>query len=298
MVWIYISIILLCRVVQAIFSKRASLEVKNLTMQSGYSAFYYSVSAVLGIILLAIEDKGFPLDWLTLLFSLISGVSLFLCTFCGISAMKNGTVSLNSMFGTAGMLIPIAAGMIFWNQPVSVMQWVGLAGFFVASFFLVKGSKKIYSGFSLKTALLLLVQLLSNGATMVAQQLFTTYVPDGSVTMFSFISFATAALLGYLMFVAMKLGGRAEGSAPVETGLSKILFVCGISLAVAVFVINQLATISTALISPVILFTFINGGSTVISTLVAAIMYKEKLSANIIIGVLLGVVSLIVIKSF
>ena len=38
----------------------------------------------------------------------------------------------------------------------------------------------------------------------------------------------------------------------------------------------------------VFLFTFINGGGTIISTLAAAAIYKEKLSVYSILGVIIG----------
>ena len=77
-----------------------------------------------------------------------------------------------------------------------------------------------------------------------------------------------------------------------------MLIVCGVALAVAVFIINQLATLSTKLVSPVVLFTFINGGGTIISTLVAAVLYKERISIKSALGILLGITSLVLIKLF
>lgn len=46
------------------------------------------------------------------------------------------------------------------------------------------------------------------------------------------------------------------------------------------------------------LFTFINGGGTIISTLAAAAIYKEKLSVYSILGVIIGICSMIMIKLF
>lgn len=93
--------------------------------------------------------------------------------------------------------------------------------------------------------------------------------------------------------------GKATGAAaPADFRLSKKLLVCGLALAVAVFVINQPATLSTALVSPVVLFAFINGGGTIIATVVAAVLYREKLTVSSVAGVLLGIASLVCIKLF
>ena len=92
--------------------------------------------------------------------------------------------------------------------------------------------------------------------------------------------------------------GKTEKYKGENIKLGKTLYICGIALAAAVFVINQFATTLTALLPPVFLFTFINGGGTIISTLVAAVMYKEKLSVYSILGVIIGIGSMIMIKMF
>ena len=297
MATIYISIILLFRVVQAIFNKRSSNQVKSIPMLVGYTSFKMAISAFLALFLIIVSGNGFKIDFLTFLIGTFSGVTLFLATFFSIYSMKSGTVSLSSMFGTAGMLVPLFAGIFLFNQPIRAMQWVGVAIFFVSAFLLAKSSKQTYSNFSFKTIFLLIGSMLANGGTMLAQQFFTAYVPDGDVSVFSFISFGVLALLGAIVFIILYFKNK-NCKSPTEIKLSKSLVICGIALAIAVFVINQLATISTALVAPVILFTFINGGGTVISTVVAALMYKEKLSLYTVLGVIIGIVSLIIIKIF
>ena len=297
MATLYISIILFFRVVQAVFSKRSSIEIKNIPMLIKYTSFKNVISTVFCIGVLIASGNGFRCDGLTFLIAFISGISLFLCSFFGIYALKSGTVALSSMFATAGMLIPILSGLLFFDRPVHTMQWVGLCIFFVSAWLLIQSSKKIYSGFSLKTLLILLASLFFNGATMLAQQMFTVYVPNGDVSVFSLISFSVPAVLGSLIVLAIKFRTK-ETDTDTDTHLSKILVFCGTALAIAVFFINQFATLATALVPPIILFTIINGGETIMATLVASVLYKEKLSVRSTFGVILGVISFIIIKSF
>lgn len=297
MATIYIAIILLCRVVQALFSKRSSNEIKNIPMLVCYTSFQKSISAILGVIMILITGAGFKIDLLTLIIAVFSGLALFFSSFCGIYAMKSGTVSLNSMFATAGMIVPIVAGVFLFGKPISLMQCAGVLLFFTAAWLLIGSSKKIYTNYSFKTFLLLTGNMLASGSTMLAQQLFTHYVPDGEVSVFSFLSFGTVAVLGGAAYLFMKKNkvDADKGDSPI---LPKILIICGVFLAIAVFIINQLATILTAFVPPVILFTFINGGGTIISTIVAALIYNETLSKRSAAGVLLGIASLVIIKMF
>lgn len=295
MAGISIFVILLCRVVQAFFNKLSSNEIKNLPMMVSYNAFQNTVSAVLGLVLILIAWQGFKVDVLTVVIAAFFGLALFFATFCSIYAMKSGTVGLTSMFGTAGMIIPIIAGVFLFDTAVAPMQLAGLALFFLSAWLLIGSSRKIYSNFNFKTLLLLIGALVANGGTMLAQQMFTAYVPEGDVSVFSFLSFGIIAVLSAVFGRILLVTGSVKKE---EAKLSKSLIVCGVALAAAVFVINQLATISTQLVSPVILFTFINGGGTIISTLVAAVVYKEKISKRTALGIIVGIASLVIIKLF
>lgn len=297
---IYILIILIFRVVQAIFNKQSSNEVGNFRTLMVYVTYKMSISALLGLVLILVAGNGLKIDGLTVLIATFSGAMLFASTACSIFCMKSGTVSLNSMFGTAGMLIPMFAGVFLFDQPIRPLQWVAVGIFFVSAWLLVQNSKQTYAAFGFKTVLLLAGTLISNGCTMLAQQLFTQYVPQGDVSAFSFVSFGVMALFGAIVsFVMLARQKLTQPNGDIgDFRLSKKLLLCGVGLAVAVFVINQLATLSTALVSPVILFAFINGGGTIIATVVAAILYKEKLSVTSTVGVLLGIASLVMIKLF
>ena len=188
MIYVYLFSILAARVVQAVFSKLSSNEANNIVLTVKYTAYQYSVSAALGLILLLADMSNLKIDLPTLGIALLSGVSLFFSTFFSIYGMKSGTVSLVSMFGTAGLLVPIIAGGFLFGQPVSILQGVGTAIFFVSAWLLIKNSKNTYNGFSLKTLLLLIGAMLANGLTMLAQQMYTYYVPNGSISLFSFLS--------------------------------------------------------------------------------------------------------------
>lgn len=295
MIYIYLFSILIARVIQAIFSKLSSKETENIVQTVKYTAYQYTVSALLGLVLLLTDISGIKIDLPTIAIALLSGISLFFSTFFTIYGMKSGTVSLVSMFSTAGLLVPIIAGAFMFKQPVSLVQWVGIVLFFLSAWLLIKSSENTYNGFNFKTFLLLIGAMLSNGLTMLAQQMYTHYIPGGNISLFSFLSFGAVTIFGVPTALAM---GRSEKNADLDKNLSKTLYICGFALAVAVFVINQFATSLTALLPPVFLFTFINGGGTIISTLVAAVMYKEKLSLYSILGVIIGLSSMIIIKLF
>lgn len=290
---LYISIILMCRVVQHICGKNTSNSITGISCFIQYCSYSNILSAILGLLLILVVKNGFNCNLSTFLISCFSGIMLAASSGFSLAAMKSGTVALTSLFGTAGILVPCIAGIFLFGQPMSWGQWGGIALFFVAAYLLIGSSAKIYSGFPLKTFLFLVGAMLSNGFTMLAQQMFTFYVPNGEVSVFSFLSFG---VVGVLLLILACI--RTKGEQKVQYKLSPKLLVLGAVSSVAVFIINQLATLSTSLVPPAILFGFINGGSTIIAAIVAAVCFREKLTLRTIFGIAIGVISLIIIKVF
>lgn len=78
--------------------------------------------------------------------------------------------------------------------------------------------------------------------------------------------------------------------------LSKILLICGLALAFAIFIINMLVTELGKSVDSAILFSVSNAISIIITILVGAIYYKEKITLKNIVGILLCVGALGIIN--
>lgn len=278
---------------QHLFNKRTSIMVQGVGETLRFSGTRQCISAVLALGLILIGGSGIKINSTTILLSVLSGLMLTASTSCSLYAMKTGMVSLVSLFGTAGMIIPCLAGVFMFDTPIAPMQWLGFGLFMVASYLMIMGSKATVKGFSIKTFVMLIAVMVAEGFTMLSQQMFTQYVPDGNVSVFSFLSFG---ILGISTLVLLPVVNK--NSQTKMRPMPKSLVIYGVILATAVLIINQLATLATALVPPVILFTFINGGSTVIAAIVAAVVYKEKLTVRSSAGIILGILSFVIIKAF
>lgn len=291
---LYISIILGCRVVQHLCTKKSSSQVNTMSCFWKYGAFRHLLSGLLGLTVLLIGKSQIQFEFRTLVISVFSGIMLAASTGLNLVALKEGTVALASLFGTAGILVPCLAGIFLFGEPMTGGQWTGIFLFFAAAYFLISSSNRIYHGFSVKTFFVLIGVMLSEGLTMLSQQMFAFYVPDGDVSVFSFLSFGTVG--GVMLLISLISGRKKEDRREPE--LTSNLLIMGALLSAAVFVINQLATMAAGIVSPVVLFTFINGGSTIIGAVVAAIFFKEKVTLRSTAGIVLGVLALIIIKVF
>lgn len=303
------------RVIQKVCGKKVSNEVVGKTFFH-YGGYYNLMSALFSLITLAIVGfNGF--NFPTVLCAL--GTALFMAVelFAGIEAIKGCTLIVSQMFGVGALFIPCLVGIFLFDEPMSVWQWLGLLLFMVAMYFLVAPSTKKSQNepvkkMSLKTIAYLIVCLLTGGGTMVVQKVFAVLVPNGNVAMYSFLMFALNALILYsCYFVGVflqrtkrvrevdKTVTENRTETPACAGwqrLSKLLLICGLLLAFAVFVINMLVTEIGKTVPSAILFSVSYAISIIITILVGSIYYKEKISWKNVIGIVLSVGALAIIN--
>ena len=325
MVVLYISIIMIMRVVQSVLGKKtADFLPRNASAYLKYNSYYQAIAGVIACVVMVVAilcGSKVPQLGNTILYASISGIALGVSCILSIYLLCITSMALASIFATAGLLVPTVASIFLYDEAMMWYQWIAVVIFIIGSYLMIGNAKKIYNKFTLKTLLLLILHFAVNGITMLMQKIFGMQVDGGNTSLFSFATFASGAAvaiagLGVLSIVTqsikkkspVKQSVQAQCNEAIEerfrfivtdkttTRLPRVIYIYGAALAVAVFLINQFATMSTPLISSVVLFTLINGGATVISALVGAIVFREKLSISGIVGLVLGIGALILVQ--
>lgn len=299
------TVVAAMRVVQKVSAKKVSKEVQG-RIFFRYGGYYNLLSALFALITLFIVGfDGFNMP--TILCAFATAICLALELFASIEGLKLTTLVVNQMFSVGALIIPCIVGIFFFNEPMTIWQWVGIGLFVIAMYFMVSGTEqsqtKKSEKISLKTIMLLLLTLVAGGGTMVAQKAFAVVVPNGSVAVYSFLMFALNAIILYvgygISFLAKNNRGQTIETTAEEkrrVAMPKGLLVCGLVLAFAVFVINMLVTELGKYISSAILFSVSYAIGIVITILVGAIFYKEKITIRNIIGIVLCVGALTLIN--
>lgn len=292
--YIFLIIILLLRVPQNFSSKKTSGLVTNSQSYFLYGTYSYTLAGLIAFVMLLFDGmSGFSLPAVGI--SALGAVSLAVSLFCSIEALKSGVMVLAAMAGSAGLLLPCIAGIFMFNEPMKPMQFIGIALLIFSGWLLIGYSKEQTGSFTPRTLLLLIGSMLSNGSVMLAQKMFSKYLPDTSVSIFSFLTFG---LIGIGMFIGLvpsllSQSGRAEIAA-----VPKPVFLYGTISSIILLAINQLATLAGRNVPSAIMFPINDGGATIITAITAAIFFKEKLTVRSVCGLILGIGSLIVINLF
>ena len=307
---VFFVIIALMRVLQKFCSKQVSNEATGNTMFH-YGGYYQLLAALFSLITLVIVGfYGF--DFLTVVCALATALCIAVELFASIIALRGCTLVVSQMISVGALVIPCIYGALFLNEPMSVWDWVGLAIFFGSIYFLVappKTAKKREKGdkISIKTIVALAICFLAGGFTMVFQKVFAIRVPNGNEAMYSFLMFAMNAVILYVAYIVAAIvnkqrsKNRAQISPETEKRktfepLSKNLLICGALLALALFAVNLLVTSLAKTVPSAILFTVSYAISIFITILVSTLFYKEKLTWLNVVGIVLGLGSIIVIN--
>ena len=292
--YIFLIIILLLRVPQNFSSKKTSGLVTNSQSYFLYGTYSYTLAGLIAFVMLLFDGmSGFSLPAVGI--SALSAVSLAVSLFCSIEALKSGVMVLAAMASSAGLLLPCIAGIFMFNEPMKPMQFIGIALLIFSGWLLIGYSKEQTGSFTPRTLLLLIGSMLSNGSVMLAQKMFSKYLPDTSVSIFSFLTFG---LIGIGMFIGLVPSLLSQSGRAKIAAVPKPVFLYGTISSIILLAINQLATLAGRNVPSAIMFPINDGGATIITAITAAIFFKEKLTVRSVCGLILGIGSLIVINLF
>ncbi len=297
-------VIALMRVIQKVCSKKVSNEVKGGVAFFRYGGYYQLVAAALAFILLCFMGfYGF--NGLTVICALATAILFAVDLFTSLEAIKGASLVVCNMFATGGLFVPCVLGIFLFNEPMSVWQWVGIVIFILSIYFLSAKAEKTEKAFTTKTLVMLIVNFLANGLVMVAQKCFALYVPENvrNEAMYSFLTFGLNAVILYAcMAGALLIKRKSDTGESLQEKvkykpMAKLLLICGALLALAVFAINQIVTTLASTVSSVILFTVSSAITVIITCLVGSIVFKEKLTAKNIVGLVLGFASIVIVNT-
>lgn len=285
----------LCRIIQYIFLKTTSGKIEGRTQLLGYTAFQYLVSAVLSVFLLTDQNSLFSVSPTGMAISVLGGIAMFTSSLCSMTALKNGVqLVLTSLFSSMSILIPTVASVFLFGEAMSIWQVAGVAALLYAACLLLGITGASCRNFSVRGLLLLLGLFLADGLTMLAQKCYPHYEPQADTAVYTFLSFGTAFVLTGLMAGT----DMVRTKTPVARVLSKDILIGGAVLAVMLFVIMYLGIVAVPLVSAVVLYSLVAGGTLIIAFLVGAIVFKEPVTRRNLVGLLIGITALVVINAF
>lgn len=257
---------------------------KQYARRGGESLPFNINKAVIGTILFLVLGlmSGFSWHLETMLFGLFYGISLCISMHTGFKALSIGPMALTSIIASFSLIIPFLFGIILWNETLTLLKFSGII-LLLLSIFLINAKKE--SGFSAKWLFYALVTLLSNGFCSVIQKMHQIKFPTLYRTEFMFW-----ALLCVSIILTITYNTKRNGKVKFEFSLLGIA--SGIANCCANFIVLFLSATENASV----LFPIIAVANIITVWVIGILFFKERLKVLQAIGLVMGVVSVVLLK--
>ena len=260
--------------------------------------FNGAISLVWSVILffLAIFTDGINFNLTTFIFGLIYAIILCAYQLFKCLALSNGPISLTTLIANCAFLITTGYAFFIEKEKISLLQLIGII-FLLAALFLCLNPRAKNTGNNMKITARWLIfaalLFLSGGGVGIIYRLFgKSDVSQNATSMLLFAALISAALFIILAFCS-NLASKKPIPKLSKTAL-KYALLCG---ATGCIYIRMNLSLS-AIIPPVIFFPASNGLTVILSSIVGWILFKEKLPAKQICGILIGLLAIILIGCF
>lgn len=215
----------------------------------------------------------------------------FSCYFMQLFLMKSmaiGSMALSSLFCMYGMLLPTAAGPLFFHESFSPWQGLGVILMILSIFFSAE-IRKENSSISKKWLLFALLTLLFSGMVGIFEKIHQTG-PDKSAIP-SFLSCAFV-LITVLNAITLPIAKKSENKpSSFKKGLLFALFTGCI-----VVIYNRINLILAGTLDTMLYYPVTSGGSILLTILVSIGIFREPLRRNHILCFLFGTIAILLLS--
>ncbi len=241
--------------------------------------FNAMVGLFTAVIFFVINGFNIALTPYSLLMVVLKNVFCIAYTIIGFKILKNQGMAIYTLFlMTGGMVVPYIWGLAFLDEVFSLWRMLGLffiIGGVAASNFTAEKIKPKYLA-------LCIVIFFLNGGVSVVSKLHSIEKTYAAVSTNDFL-----ILGGIMTFIISGIGYfLAKPSEKREVNKGNILVIMAIS-ALLGGLSYMIQLIGAASLPATVLYPFITGGSMIFSALAGRLFFKEKLTKNIIISLVL-----------
>ena len=243
-----------------------------------FNVFCYAVCILMfGILLL-----GQSISLYTVVLGLLFGITTAVSNMNKMLALSAGPMHITNLVTTSSMIIPALSG-VFFGESLSIYKLITIA---VLIFFIYMSldrtdGKRINK----KWLVFTIIAFIFQGAIGVLQKIHQTSAHKSEVAAFLLVSFLCSAIT-CLINARVSTTTCRPGKKFITLSI-----ICGI----CVFLMNYINLKLSGLLPTQLFFPLVNGSSIILSSAVAVIIFKERLTKKQAAGLIGGIISLIAI---
>lgn len=251
------------------------------------------ICVAIGIVLVLVSGQGEALaaDGDAIAIYALSGVmtSVFVVTW--MLAARSSAYVLISVFTMLGTVVPMLLGRFCYGESIGWNQWAGFGILLLSTWILYSHNNQIKPKLKSADLILLLICGVANGLSAFSQTMFQREVSGGAVSVFNLYTY----LISGVCLLAVYLWKRPR-QAGNSHKLPRIVVFYMPVMAVCLFLNSYFLTMAAGSIPASLLYPLTQGAGLVLSGLMSALLFKEKLTPRAVVGLILAFAGLMVMK--
>ena len=279
--YLLLSVTTVALAMQSVFAKQYQRKVK------GASVLFAALSAMTALLFFwALSGFQLRIEWSVLPYAVAFAVAYSASVLALVIAIGCGKLSLTALINSYSLVIPTLYGVLFLDESLKTVSYIGFALLAISLFMVNYAGKQAEDGrITLQWIIAVLVAFLGNGMCSTIQKAQQLACDGKYKNEFMVISLFIAVIL---LSAAAVCREKAVMKTSVKSGgyLAMLYGLCNGIVNLLVMVLGGRMPVS-------IMFPVISAGSIVLTAVISLTVYRERLHAVQLVGVLLGVLSII-----
>lgn len=226
-----------------------------------------------------------------LLISALSGISTAIFVVSWLISVKKSAYMMLDIFLMFGVLIPLIASNVFFNEGIAPAQWLGIAVLFAAVVIMCSYNNSIKTKITLSSFVLLIICGVASGLADFSQKVFTKCIPDGSVAVFNLYTYVFAAVILLVCYIVSRKTTPSDSNADIKKMVGYILV-----MALCLFANSYFKTLAAKHLSAVLLYPLNQGCALILSAIMASVFFKERITSKAVVGIVTAFIGLLIIN--
>ncbi len=291
--YLFLVISLLCGATKGYCGKQTSGYVNTYKDAMAANALRMLLCIAIGLVMILANGSANALKINGTVFwiALLSGAANSAFVVFWLLSVKKGAYMMLDVFCMVGVLIPLIGSAVWLGESVRFNHIIGLTVLIGAVYIMCSYNNSIKQKMTVSSFILLLLCGISSGLNDFSQKLFINLSNGGSIAVFNVYTYLVSAIIlsvCYFIFSA-----RSADKTPVPI---RPIAVYVAVMSVCLFACSYFKTLAAGFLSSAELYPLAQSGALILSTVMSAVLFHEKLTAKCIIGIFLSFAALIVIN--
>ncbi len=266
--------------------------------QVGFFCFNAVYGLVCAICIWALSGFFVQASGYTIILGIVFGlVTMGAMMFC-LYALTLGSWAYTTVICSLSTIIPMLSGVMFWNERIARVQIIGMILMLASIVLSVKQDKRESEDKKggWKWLIFAFVSSVCTGLIGVLQKVHQTSAYKNEAASFLLISFAILCCGSFTTILLFKIKNKKQKlfSFVGNTKAWKLKFLILTILTGICVALNNIINLHlSGVVDSAIFFPIVNGGNLTLTTLLATVLYKEKMTKLQYVGLFCGIIAVI-----